>query len=68
MYRHAAERGAAWAQYEVGSDYFYGGGSFIRDDELAIEWLNKAATQGHVRAKALLALVLRHTNTAPPKK
>jgi TPR repeat protein len=52
-----AEQGSSLAQYTLGRMYFdapYG----QRDEKLAVEWLRKAATQGHPRAAIELAEIL----------
>jgi TPR repeat protein len=50
-----AASGDAEAQYELGC-YYVAGKSFLKPDmELALEWLGKAAAQGHAGAKEKLA-------------
>lgn len=56
-YVSSAEQGSSLAQYTLGRMYFdapYG----QRDEKLAVEWLGKAATQGHSRAAIELAEIL----------
>ena len=43
----AAQTGDAYAQFELGSSYYYGNGTPI-DKMKAVEWWKKAAEQGHV--------------------
>lgn len=58
-YRMAAERGNMHGQYELGEMYRSGGGGFFIDNDQALKWFQKAATQGH--AKAIAAVdVLRN--------
>lgn len=52
-----AEQGSALAQYQVGRLYFdapYG----ERDERLGLEWMTKAAQQGHIRAMVDVAKIL----------
>jgi len=49
-YRRGAQAGIASAQYRLG--HLYAKGEVVaRDDELAVEWLVKAAHQGHPQAR-----------------
>jgi TPR repeat protein len=50
-----AAEGDAEAQYQLGC-FYVAGQSFLKPDmELALEWLGKAAAQGHTEAKEKLA-------------
>ena len=51
----AAQTGDAYAQFELGSSYYYGNGTPI-DKMKAVEWWKKAAEQGHVHAQFELAI------------
>ena len=51
---HAAEQGDANSQYELASCYMEGGGGVLKDTTKGIEWLRKAAEQGHDRAQVAL--------------
>jgi TPR repeat protein len=53
-YKHAAELGNDWAQYNLGHCYLDGQGT-QRDAQQAFYWYDKAAAQGHGRAMNLLA-------------
>lgn len=55
LYCQAAKKGDAEAQYDVGWIYLNGRG-VARDDALAARFFELAAAQGHVQARALLAL------------
>lgn len=49
----AANKGEAQAQFEIAERYETADG-VIRDDELAIEWYERAAIQGHTDAKSAI--------------
>ena len=51
----AAAQGHARAQFNIGWYYLFGEGGFSCDQTKASEWLAKAAEQGHVSAKYILA-------------
>lgn len=56
-YQIYAEQGSSLAQYTLGRMYFdapFG----QRNEQMAVEWLKKAATRGHVRAAIDLAEIL----------
>jgi len=48
-YKKAAELGEAWAQYQVGSYYWFGKG-VDKDREKAIAWWTEAARNGSTDA------------------
>jgi len=52
-YIMAAEQGHSGAQYTLGKCYFLGYHNKYIDKEQAVEWLKKAAEQGHKKAIAL---------------
>jgi len=52
---HAAEQGDAESQYKLASCYMQGGAGVLKDTSKGIEWLRKAAEQGHDRAQVALA-------------
>ena len=52
-YRKAAERGNAYAQFNLGLSYYYGEGISKNLDE-ALKWFRKAAEQGHADAQKKL--------------
>ena len=54
LYRAAAEQGDAEAQYNLGVSYGQGEG-VEENEELAVVWCAKAATQGHEAAAEVLA-------------
>jgi len=66
-YRQGAEAGIASAQYRVGRMYARGEG-VARDDKAAVDWLMKAAQQGHPEARKeageLLYAMGRHFEAA----
>ena len=51
-----AEKGRASAQYMLGRRYLYGDG-IAEDEEQARHWLEKAAAQGDLDAKATLLVL-----------
>lgn len=55
-FKKAARQEYAPAQFELGKSYYYGLGS-IKAEEMAIEWLEKAAAKGSKPAKDLLARI-----------
>ena len=52
-YRAAAERGEAWAQFNLGNMYYNGEG-VPQDDATAVMWYTKAAEQGNAAAQSNL--------------
>lgn len=52
----AAKKGDAEAQYNLGACYEFGGGASVNAD-LARQWYEKAAAQGHKKAKARLRIL-----------
>ena len=57
-YRRAADKGYVDAMYDLGTLYLLGGcnRSFSEDKTQAIEWMRKAAENGHEEAKRVLEL------------
>ena len=51
--RRAAEQGEADAQFVLGTCYLYGVG-ITQDKTEAVKWLQKAAKQGHEKAKKVI--------------
>ena len=58
-WRKAAERGEAWAQYNMGIAYDKGKGVPESDYYEALRWFHKAAEQGHVHAQYNLGRLYR---------
>ncbi len=58
-YRRAAERGDAWAQYNLGHLLLDGNG-VARDHDAAFAWYSRAAAQGHARALNLVGRCHEH--------
>jgi TPR repeat protein len=58
-YRRAAERGDAWAQYNLGHLLLDGNG-VAQDHAAAFAWYREAASQGHARALNLVARCHEH--------
>lgn len=54
----AAAGGAAEAQFELGSRYLRGAG-VPRDPKTGLDWLERAARQGHVKAMVVLGIFYR---------
>jgi predicted Zn-dependent protease len=59
-YLAAAKRGDLWAEMRAGHDYFMGWG-VQADRKHGVEWLRKAAGDGNVEAKGMLAKALQLT-------
>ena len=57
-YLISAEKGYEYAQYVVGNYYLHGVLGFEQNGEKAIEWLQRAADNGHPMAKNDLAVAL----------
>lgn len=57
IWREAAERGDAAAQFDLGISYRFGEG-IGKDESLAAYWLLKSARQGYVEAQHCLAIML----------
>ena len=57
MYKMAAEKGNATAQYKYGYCLFNGEGVEKVDKEEAIKWVKKAANQGNYNATEFLELM-----------
>ena len=58
-WKKAAAQGEAWAQHNLGLIYFKGYG-VPQNDRTAVEWLQKAAAQGHKPSQdALIAIMKR---------
>ena len=58
-YCHAASHGSAEAQFQLG--LFYLDGNVVNENEdLALDWLEKAAEQGHQQAARLRYMVLNN--------
>jgi len=55
LYEKAADKGLAWAQYNLGLCHKNGYGVQTNED-LARMWFCKAAEQGHAKARQKLAL------------
>ena len=52
-YYKAADQGHANAQYKLGLCCLYGNG-VIKDEKIAAQWLQLAASQGHIDAQKAL--------------
>ena len=63
-YRQAAERGEAWAQYNLGLMYDNGDG-VPEDDTEAVKWYRKAAEQGLANAQYNLGVMYANGNGVP---
>ena len=55
-WRESAERGEAWAQYNLGVSYANGEG-VVQNYVEAVKWYRKAAEQGYAQAQFNLALM-----------
>ena len=51
LYRRAADKGDAEAQYQLGRYYKEGKGGLAKSDASALEWFRKAAAQQHPAAR-----------------
>lgn len=56
LFRQAAERGDADAQYYLGTCYRYGE-HVGKDDAKALYWYRRAASQGHIKAQEVLQVL-----------
>ena len=63
-YRAAADKGEAWAQYNLALMYDDGRG-VPADDATAVEWYTKAAEQGYADAQGNLALMYANGEGVP---
>jgi TPR repeat protein len=64
MFKNAADKGHAPAQYMVGSMYLHGKG-VSSDDGQAVNWYLKAAEQGHSDAQISLAMLYYNGSGVP---
>jgi TPR repeat protein len=55
-----AQTGDAQAQYDLAAAYFQGTGDITRNIPRALEWLEKAAAQGHIAASYRLGEIYYH--------
>jgi TPR repeat protein len=58
--KQAAEEGLVEAQFELGMMYLNGVGVMSEDEDMALEWLWKAADNGHQQAKEMFDFVLNN--------
>ena len=65
LYREAADKGDADAQFRLGFDYLIGAEGLSKDHSKAVEWMTKAADQGEVRAQYQLGLFYENGNGVP---
>jgi len=59
LFRQAADKGNAQAQYNLGIMYKNGQG-VKRDDKEAVKWFQRAADQGHAKAQSNLGVIENH--------
>ena len=55
--KELAEKGVAFAQYELADEYYKGGMGIQKDFEQAFQWMQRSAEQNHARAQYRLALI-----------
>jgi TPR repeat protein len=64
IYRAGAEKGEAWAQFNLGEAYSYGV-IVAEDKKEGVKWYRMAANQGHVKAQHNLGLMYANGQGVP---